>query len=153
MLIHMTRSELQPGDLIAPGNWGAVIRQQGEAHGAWLRECVLEGIRELEFPSKPSRMATAFAFVDLASALWWWRHERQKDFIYEVEVVDGAAASHIGDLLGVQMVPAVDVSPEAAARRYWSRGTPHFNTPDGVFIDELVTLSPLKVVGRLPVFG
>jgi len=49
------------------------------------------------------------------SARWWWRHERQNDFGYEVEIVDPNAASHLGDLLGVQRIAAVDATPEAAA--------------------------------------
>jgi hypothetical protein len=84
------------------------------------------------------------------SALWWWRHERQNDFGYEVEIVDPNAASHLGDLLGVQRIAAVDATPEAAARRYWSRGRPRFNTPDGVFINEVVTLSALRVLVKIP---
>ena len=144
----MTRNVLRTGEVVAPGNWGAVIRQHGATHGSWQRENVLEQIRSADFPAKPTRFEAAFAFTDLNSATWWWHHERRTDFVYEVEVVEIGAASHIGDLLGVQMIAGVDASPEDAARRYWSQG-PRFKTSDGVFIDELVTLSPLRVVGEI----
>jgi hypothetical protein len=150
MLIHLTRNDLSPGDIISPGNWGSILRQWGPAHPLWNREEVLERIRVAEFAGKPSRFDAAFAFTELNAALWWWRHERQSDFGYEVAIVDAQAPVHEGDFLGVQMIAGVDASPEEAARRYWSRGRPRFNSPDGVFIDEIVTSSALRVLEKIP---
>lgn len=150
MLIHLTRNDLNRAEIIAPGNWGSILRSTGPSHSSWDREEVLEKVRASEFAGKPSRFHSAYAFTEMTAALWWWRHERQNDFGYEVEIVDVNAASHIGDLLGVQMIAGVDASPEDAARRYWSRGRPRFKTPDGVFIDEVVTVSALRVLAKIP---
>jgi hypothetical protein len=84
MLVHLTRNLLTPGDVITPGNWGSILRLHGQAHSLWNRERVLEKVRAAEYAAKPSRFEAAYAFTEMSSALWWWRHERQGDFGYEV---------------------------------------------------------------------
>ena len=148
-LFHLTRKELQSGELILPGNWGSIIQATGQSHHCWHRENILETIRSAEFQNKPSRFNAVFAFIDPFAAMWWRQHERNGALLYFVEVADPTATNHIGDMLGVQMINGVDASTEAAARRYWSAGAPTFTTPDNVVIKEFFSLSSLRVIGRM----
>jgi hypothetical protein len=109
----------------------------------------LEIIRAREFPDKPTRFQAAFAFVNEQGARWWRSHERHGAIVYAVEPVDPAAASHLGDMLGVQQIANVDATPQDAARRYWSQGRPVMLTPDQVSILEFLSAGPLRVVAKL----
>lgn len=148
-MFHLTRKLLAPGDLIEPGNWGRVLRNIGPSHISWNREAVLENIRARDFPNKPTRFQAAFAFATEQGARWWRSHERHGAILYAVEPVDHAAASHLGDMLGVQQVAEVDATPQDAARRYWSRGRPVMLTPDQVSILEFLSSGPLRVLAKL----
>jgi hypothetical protein len=148
---HLTGKILNVGDVIVPGNWGRVIMEIGPSHTAWTYEIHLEHIRLLEFPSKPCRLKSTFAFLTVEAMQYWRNLERQADNVFEVEVLDQSACFHRGDMLGVQSIQGIDKTPEAAAKRYWSQSSPLFLTPspNSIVIEELVTESALKVLGPL----
>jgi hypothetical protein len=62
---------LTTGDVVSPGRWGQTVLATGPDHHFYYRELVWEQVRATEFPSRPSRMACAFAFQSEASALTW----------------------------------------------------------------------------------
>jgi hypothetical protein len=148
VLVHLSHQELQV-NIISPGNWGRILRMIEKSHTSWEREAVLEAVREAEFPFKPSRFESAYAFIDLVAARWWHRHERQNDFGHLVDVVDWAASNQIGDMHGGQANVGVDTSPEVAARRYWTACTPIFTTPDKVSSENSSQCHPSKSLRSL----
>lgn len=65
---HLAGPILEPGSIIAPGNWGRIVRRLGWAHAFALREMALEEARILRFPDRPSRLEAAFVSPTIEEA-------------------------------------------------------------------------------------
>ncbi len=146
---HASPLPLEIGSVILPGNWGRIIRGytngQVDFANMWIlfREQTFELVRRTEFPDKPSRLESAFLFLEEDEARQFRiNNNRMYDLLYEVEIVDPGEKSHIGDMNlsnlanGLQFMDAV----EANARKYW----------EGMDIacPELITESPIRICKR-----
>ena len=59
---HLAATVLVQGSIIAPGNFGRVLRFHGWRHTQALREMAIEASRKARFSHLPSRFEAAFAF-------------------------------------------------------------------------------------------
>jgi hypothetical protein len=145
---------LGPGSIILPGNYGRIIRTVGEAHPLWTREQTLEEVRMLEFPHKPPRLDSAFAYTSLDTARFHMNLPQIRGqmfpILYEVEKVDEHAPEHRADYNVVQPLPRRPETMPEIARLYWTAGlwTRTAEAPN-IRSEELVTLSPLRIVRML----
>lgn len=148
---HLTPIRLSPGSIVLPGNWGRIIRRyitpitNVQTFGnAWLmsRELIFEDVRKERFPSKPSRFESAFCCPDEPSARVYQAQADPNKIqtLHEVELVDPTAPTHVAPLPMVDFAPGSLFMEETANRAviYWT-GDPNGN-------QEIVTLSPLRVV-------
>lgn len=119
-LYHCSPAWLEPGSVIRPGNYGRVLKRVGPMHPLWLREQFLELIRTQEFPDKPSRLNSAFACQDLTAARFFRDQFCATGIIYEVEVTDATARTHVTDSNCVQPIPGKIEDMQEVARHYWA---------------------------------
>ena len=144
VLWNRSRALLEPGDLIQPGNWGRTVLGFGTAHNFYLREYVIENIRAREYPDKPSRLKSSFAYVAEGCAM----RSFQDHGLYRVEVVDESQVIHRGDFGWIDLMPGLRTFSdlEDGARRYWD-GTAANAQSDSF---EVVSESQLRIVERIP---
>ena len=137
------------------GNFGHGYRQyqldittSAGAFNSWkiAKEMIFEGIRTKHYSNLPSRLECSYAFLTSEDALNGFT-PGQGLFVFEVEIKDPLAPSHIGDLtlLSSTNNPAFS-DPfipwvENTAHEYLSGRTPQ--------VPELLTLSPIKVMQRI----
>lgn len=135
------------GSVVFPGNWGRILKlytpQSG--HNAWLlvQELVFEEIRFREFSSKPSRFETVFLCRTTEDILQFREaSNRIKDLVYEVELVEPARPSHVGDM-ALACCQASDnfESFASRARCYWSG--------EGSDQPETITTSAIRIMKRI----
>lgn len=83
---------------------------------------LLEKIRQIEFPDKPTRMDALFAFENRDFALGWNRGF--EEHVYVVDTVDQAITVHRGDIEWIDSMAACRTfeAVEACARNYWEGG-------------------------------
>jgi hypothetical protein len=153
---HFSQQALGPGSIIAPGNFGRLLRRyphrpavpNGTVFGSpWIiaRELALELVRVERFPDRPSRMACSFALEDEGAAE---RYRLKNDpnrlqVLHRVEITDPSLPIHLGALNFIAF-PAEDTFIDGArllAECYW-RG-------EGEGDREVITASPLRVIDRL----
>lgn len=135
---HCAPLPLGPGSIICPGNWGRIKRQYEENALALLREVSFEAVRAAEFPTLPSRLTVAFVCTSEASAAVYRGKHARAGLLYEVELVDPSAPSHVADHeLFVQGFVGIDGANDLA-RRYW-RG-------ESLGFPEMLTMSPLRIL-------
>lgn len=147
---HASPLPLEVESVILPGNWGRIIRgyTNGKVDFAnmWIlfREQTFELVRRTKFPDKPSRLESAFLFLEEDKARQFRiNNNRMHDVLYEVEIVDQSKKSHVGDMNlselanGLQFMDAVEVN----ATKYWE-GT-------DIAYPELITESPIRVFRRI----
>jgi hypothetical protein len=65
---HLAGQILAIGSVIAPGNWGRIIRQIGWQHNLAIREMALEDVRATHFQNLPSRLESVFVFLTIQGA-------------------------------------------------------------------------------------
>ena len=143
---HASPLPLEVGSVILPGNWGRIIASytngQIDLHSMWIlfREQTFELIRRTEFPDKPSRLKSAFLFLDESKAQdFRVNNNRTRDLLYEVEIVDPSQPTHIGEMNlselanGLQFMDAV----ASNARQYWQGA--------GIVYPELITESAIRI--------
>ena len=153
-LYHSSLSLLGPGSIVVPGNYGRIIRIVGESHRLWGREQTLEEVRKLEFPHKPSRLDSAFAYTSLETAKFHMNLPQVRGqlfpILYEVEKVDENAPEHRADYNVVQPLPRRPETMSEIARLYWTAGlwTSTVGGPN-TKSEEMLTLSPLRIVRML----
>ena len=81
-----------------------------------MMECVFEFIRVTEFPERPSRFQSMFAWRNLADANFFIGQQQLQDFhVYEVE----SDSCFIGDMRLI-FLSANLISSYEMARRYWA---------------------------------
>jgi hypothetical protein len=146
-LFHCTHRELQPGEIVEPGNWGKKIMEIGPKHQCWAREISLEYIRIHYFSQKPSRLQGTFSCETIETIRAYQSRHVPGGFIYRVELVDASLPTHKGDFNAVQPLPRVNADMVQIALWYWEY---KFKTSvegwSGVECSEIVSSSPLKVL-------
>ena len=149
---HSASVLLRPGSVIEPGNYGRMLGTYRNDNGpnGWklATELALETRRARDFSALPSRLSCCFAFLDVASALATRdRLGGLTNILYEVELADDDASSHIGDfdLISRCYIPRPDLAflqtIEDVGTTYW-RGKPGGTR-------ELLTNSGLRVVRQV----
>jgi len=143
---HCSSSQLAPGGVIQPGNWGRIIRSTGWAHNQAFKEAALEHLRATEFPDKPPRLMSSFFFDSEDEARFYGISDgRQTTMIpYEVELIDPLAPRHTADWRAVSPAGTVDSD---WSRTYWL-GTSPPPPPQhpGIACREVIAVTPLKIV-------
>jgi len=150
---HCLPAQLAPGSIIEPGNWGRIIHAytlvQNNPPGispVAYRELILELVRKLVAPKKPSRLNCVFA-CPTEEELRVFMSERNNlaDIAYEVEAVEDSAihiAGHDLPLLRFQHNEPYFSLIEPLAEAYWIGAPP----PKRL---EVVIGGPVKVIRRL----
>ena len=139
---------LAPGSVVNPGNWGRIIRKyRTDGFGSpWIlfREEIFEHVRQSQFPTKPSRLEGIF-LCETKDHLVQFLQEahRPLDLIYEVELIDEAAAIHRGCLmhLDISLIENMN-SFSIKASAYW--GGANIQKP------EILTISSARIIAQLP---
>lgn len=153
---HLAPLKLEIGSIILPGNWGRIVRLCGTGHARWNNELVLENRRVALDPALPSRLDCCFvcpsekiardyrSLQAVKSAPGGWQ------VLYEVEKVNTEAREHRTDYNLVEPLPALGLSIDQVAERYWEgkmrisiQGHPT------VVCEEVLMVSPLRVLGCL----
>jgi hypothetical protein len=117
---------LDVGSVIAPGNWGRIIRTMYPApHNNHIalpyREAVFEYARMTHAPEKISRLSCLFVCPTLESAIQFRNAHQQSNIVYEVEPTGDTARMHTADS-SLANFPQQGQYFEwifDAARRYW----------------------------------
>lgn len=96
---HLSGVTLEPGSVIKAGNWGRVFRQLQWTHNLAIKEMALEEARLRRFPHRPSRLESAFVFLDTMEARSFQRTTAgfQQHVLYRVSLIDPAAPWHVTD--------------------------------------------------------
>lgn len=146
ILFHACPIMLDIGSIILPGNWGRIEKTiLGPGSPILFREYLLESVRKEYFPDKPSRMESTFSCPDLQSMVTFMEANCSTSLCYEVEHVSPEKPFHLApcDLVGPASNQNTWEWASAGANRYWSWNPNEYLTPM-----EIVSLSPLKVLGR-----
>jgi hypothetical protein len=153
---HFAPTLLGPGSIVMPGNFGRLIQLHGSQHPLWQREQALENIRALHYASKPSRLASCFAYPTEAIArqsnqvLATTEPSKLGDVLYEVEPTDSSASQHRSDFNVVQPLPGRPESMDQIAHLYWTAGLwITIQGYPGLKCEEIVTASPLRILKML----
>ena len=134
--------------MIRPGNWGRILHSytpQTPAN-AWVlvRELAYENVRFRSFPHKPSRFDSLFLCLsEVELNEFRTIAKRGFDLGYEVELVDPATPSHLGDWTLPNMQPTDDL------RVFVNRAILYWQGND-IVKPEFVTLSPIRITRVLP---
>ena len=150
---HCLPAQLAPGSIIEPGNWGRIIHAytlvQNNPPGispVAYRELILELVRKLVAPKKPSRLNCVFACpTEEDLRVFMSARNNPFDVAYEVETFDNPAihiAGHDIPLLRFQQNDPYFSKMEDLAEEYWI-GAPPTNRL------EVVIGGPVKVIRRL----
>lgn len=148
---HCSHRELDKGDIIEPGNWGKMIREAGTKHRSWNREMLLEEMRVLHFPEKPSRLNSCFCCISLETMNLYQKHLCPNGYIYEVEIMDAFAPFHTGDFNAVEPMPRHHADKYQIAYGYWQyryKTTIEFEGK-AIACTEFLTASRLRVLQKL----
>ncbi|WP_261535577.1 hypothetical protein [Burkholderia multivorans] len=145
-------TDQMPGHVFEPGNHGRVMRTYrhltADATNGWKLaiEYLMERVRSMYAPDKPSRLLCAYAFLSESDAMSR-RVSDASSKLYEVELVAPDLPSHIADFDLYNVICKSDPSQpfipktEMLARQYW----------DGQIngVRELLTLSAMRIVKRV----
>ncbi|ACA17389.1 hypothetical protein M446_2977 [Methylobacterium sp. 4-46] len=153
-LFHAADHYPPVGAILRPGHYGRMIGVSLHCHYDHAREKILEEVRAAGFRDKPSRLRSIFAclteedvraYVETQCA----RHAgRVREPLYEVESIDAAAPTHVGDWTIAEAVRCGGDEAVLLAELYWKGSEGPERPPVGTY-RELVTTSPLRVVRRL----
>lgn len=150
---HYAPIQLEPGSIINPGNWGRIISEAGPSHHCFAQEQVLENIRAMTFPYKPSRLRCNFAFRSKESAIAYQTIQQEKggyfNILYRVVPLLTNPSVHFGDynLVEVTKHATNDVEANNNAGHYWANTTKtEWSRFPGVSCEELLVESPFGIV-------
>ena len=144
MPFHFNSSLLSPGSVIRPGNWGRIVRLIGTQHREWTRECILEHIRQSEFPDLPSRFDCIFFFSSRDEAEFYKASLNANALMvmYEVELTDPDVRQHEADWKGTG-----PYDTNEWARRYW-RGDFMPGRGPGPQCREVLAVTSLRILRK-----
>lgn len=95
------------------------VIQKSELPASWMIESTFELVRRLEYPHRPSRMQSMFAWLSFADAAQFWLENGGKTDhkIYQLELDESQffVADQRFLTLGVSMIAGYEL-----ARKYWS---------------------------------
>lgn len=120
MLWHVTERILRPGDEIAPGRYGSILREHGLQHPFFTRELILEQCRE-HLGITVSRLECSYAFDDLQTAATYVKSKKDES-IFEVEPIDLGAPNLRLDILWLTWMGEpgrTEAQQRALAGAYW----------------------------------
>ncbi|MEW2971004.1 DUF2441 domain-containing protein [Pseudomonas juntendi] len=139
IVYHAAPIMLGEGGIILPGNWGRMLKRYTDVSAVLLRESILESVRALRFPEKPSRMTSLFAIESLDAAIAYRDSNCPHNLIYELIVDDSDLTIHRGDY-SFSMPPGQYLLDglHQMAEMYWSEQPAEFV--------ELVIPGPGKVM-------
>lgn len=143
---HLCSTDLQPGAIINPGNWGRIIKKVGPSHGRWLAESCLEDVRHRQFPLLPSRLSCSYFFDDVSEATEYQKNNAYFLILYEVQLVDPSVPIHRADYRCVQPDNSLSLN---WCQHYWQglSAGPH---PSGLSCTELLAVTPLRIIQKVP---
>ncbi|HET7832317.1 MAG TPA: DUF2441 domain-containing protein [Gallionella sp.] len=134
---------LEVGSIIRPGNWGRILRTYTpqSPQNPWLltRELAFELARIKNYPNKPSRLDCLFICLNEGDLNEFrTASNRPFDLMYEVELVNPDAPSHIGDwtIANIQSTDNISIF-EDRANAYWQ--------DNNAIKQEFLTLSPIRI--------
>ncbi|HXW72245.1 MAG TPA: DUF2441 domain-containing protein [Methylocella sp.] len=148
LLFHFTREPRALGSLIVPGNFGLIIRQQGQAHPLFRREMIYEDIRRQRFRHRPSRLDCLFCFPTLEEAALCRAHINgySNSVLYEVETTE--PDFFVADMNnGIQHFDLLKFNLDTIVY-YWN-GWVRSPDPKAVILREVLLRGPAKVVGQI----
>jgi Protein of unknown function (DUF2441) len=104
-VFHFQPSELHPGTVIEPGNFGRLIREAHEGipfngrvvvSGMLCREMLFELTRVQHYPQLPSRLACVFVIPTWEDALAYGKNNNAdgRQILHEVSLVNSNASTH-----------------------------------------------------------
>jgi hypothetical protein len=145
---HFAPILLAPGSIIEPGNFGRIIRQQGEAHRLYRREMIYDEFRNKQFPDRPSRLQCVFCFPTLEEAELCRTHINgyAESILYEVQSDD--PNPHLADMNnGVQHfeTPIFDANVITYYWRGWTRSP----DPRAAVLREVLLRHPVTVTRKV----
>tara|TARA_R110002020_G_scaffold232997_2_gene444644 strand:- start:1628 stop:2134 length:507 start_codon:yes stop_codon:yes gene_type:complete len=143
MGFHLTHRKLQRGDVVQPGSWGGVVLDAGTTHEWFERETLLEAIRAKHYPTKPSRLQSAYYFPDLNHAMHYWVNFAQGDRVYAVQVADTSAPFHHAFM--TCLPPVQGRTDEEIAHHYWRKDLMVTRGKFRTATEEILTTSALVV--------
>jgi hypothetical protein len=147
-LYHVCPTWLEVGSIIRPGNWGRVVDMAGVQHPNWKREQVLERMRQVDFPHKPSRMSAVFVCGDIRAARMFHQSSRKWALIYEVETTEDSRSLnwHAGDFnYCIEGHPDYTDIPKAS-HLYWTGIKVILKNVPGVYCTEWIAKTNLKIL-------
>ncbi|RNC77259.1 hypothetical protein DA717_11235 [Piscirickettsiaceae bacterium NZ-RLO2] len=153
---HSSPTPLETGSTILPGNYGNIIQHYGSNHPLFEREMLLEEIRKINYPEKPSRLNCCFLCRTIPEMLLYLRLNcfDQYQYIYEAAICQTDKELHIGNYC---CLPPTKDSPPVAGKEpkqltidYWEHNDSsqkmHVPQYPGVPLFEVVTASPIRLV-------
>ncbi|MDN4605902.1 DUF2441 domain-containing protein [Sporosarcina highlanderae] len=121
---HVTNVELPKGLFLLPCYGEKVTspdyyRRDSMSHAQYLREMIIEEVRAINYPEKPSRLNAVYLFDDIRLAMQYKEGQKYK-YIYQVEV-EGGASIHKGDMTLIDMTVCRSVNEiRTYAKSYYS---------------------------------
>jgi hypothetical protein len=147
---HLSGALLATGSVVAPGNWGRVIRAAQWTHTQAIREMALEAARIARFPGCPSRLDSAFMFPTRAEADSFRAANGAFGFhlLYRVTLMDRNVVTAMTDW---RLMAPTGILRYDWADAYWQTMV-SLNSSIAIGIGEyreVLTLSPIKIEERL----
>ncbi|WP_093386820.1 hypothetical protein [Variovorax sp. OV329] len=155
LLYRVERTPHVSGFVLAAGHWGdgftryTIARCQTDFWAPWrvASEAIIERVRAIEFPQRPSRLRCSFSWPDEASARV--ALAQSPGWCIEIlEPIDPLANQFVADFALLssgsrfQLHAPFLLDNERIARQYWTGGQ--------AVAPELLIESDLRVVGVLP---
>ena len=147
-LFHFARELRTLGSIIEPGNFGRIIRQQGQAHALFRREMIYEAVRQGCFPHRPSRLECLFCFPTLEEAALCRAHINgyADSVLHEVKTEE--TDLFVADMNnGIQHYALEHFNFNTIAY-YWN-GWARSPDPEAAILREVLLRGPVQIVRRI----
>ena len=147
---YCSHENLEPDNVIHPGNWGKIILNTGPKHVCWTREIMLEAIRSKYFPKKPSRLFATFCCDSLDTIKCYQKKNSPESSIYEVKFFDSSMQIHEGDFNAVEELPGVPFDLIQISLKYWRYELKtSVDSWPGIICKEIVSESSLIILNKV----
>ena len=148
---HCSLILLELGSIIRPGNYGRLVnlhRKEEAINHHLYREIIFELIRSYEFPDKPSRYGSTFVCENLKSINNFKNNNCKTGVIYEVELLNNDAKSHMTNFGYIDLVYNNPTDICEIARDYWQFTNPSKWKLNSENI-EIITNSSLRIIQEI----
>jgi len=148
ILFHFAREQRAIGSMIEPCNFGRIILQTGASHNLFRRETVYEGIRQLHFQHRPSRLEALFCFPTFEEAQLWRAHINgyADSVLHEVETEESDL--FLADMNNGIQHYAVEQFNLNVIAYYWN-GWVKSPDPKAAILREVLLRRPAKVIRQI----